>query len=116
MIPGVYALSSGGLTPPINLDTHQFQEILLTAGQSLFAVALLVDLRLHVREAFWLLVLFLAQLLSPLYDAQLEALLGLPHDPLRLHFFYAKVYIVLAVVLLLRNWRKVRDLRLGFKV
>ncbi|WP_302548997.1 sodium:calcium antiporter [uncultured Desulfovibrio sp.] len=116
MIPGVYALSSGGLTPPINLDTHQFQEILLTAGQSLFAVALLVDLRLHVREAFWLLVLFLAQRLSPLYDAQLEALLGLPHDPLRLHFFYAKVYIVLAVVLLLRNWRKVRDLRLGFKV
>ena len=87
LIPGVYAVSSGGLSPSINLDTHQFQEILLTAGQSIFAVALLLDLRLHVREAFWLLVLFAAQLLSPLYDAQLEAMLGLAHDPLRLHYF-----------------------------
>lgn len=116
MIPGVYAVSSGGLSPSINLDTHQFQEILLTAGQSIFAVALLLDLRLHVREAFWLLVLFTAQLLSPLYDVQLEAMLGLPHDPLRLHYFYAQVYLALAAVLMLRNWRKVWQLRLGFKV
>ena len=68
MIPGVYAASFGSLSPSINLDTHQFQEILLTAGQSLFAVALLVDLRLQVREAVWLLVLFAAQLLSPMAD------------------------------------------------
>ena len=116
MIPGVYAVSSGGLSPSINLDTHQFQEILLTAGQSIFAVALLLDLRLHVREAFWLLVLFAAQLLSPLYDAQLEAMLGLPHDPLRLHYFYAQVYLALAAILMIKNWRKVWQLRLGFKV
>lgn len=116
MIPGVYAASSGSLNPPINLDNHQLQEILLTAGQSLFAVALLTDLRLHVREAFWLLILFAAQLLSPLYDAQLEALLGLPHDPLRLHSFYAQVYLALAGILLLKNWRNVWKLRQGFKV
>ena len=116
MIPGVYAASFGSLSPSINLDTHQFQEILLTAGQSLFAVALLVDLRLQVREAVWLLVLFAAQLLSPMYDAQLEALLGLAHDPLRLHFFFAQVYLVLAAVLLLRNWRGLLRLREGFKV
>ena len=116
MIPGVYAASYGSLSPSINLDTHQFQEILLTAGQSLFAVALLVDLRLQVREAVWLLVLFAAQLLSPMYDVQLEALLGLAHDPLRLHYFFAQVYLVLAAVLLLRNWRGVLRLREGFKV
>ena len=116
MIPGVYAVSSGGLTPAINLDTHQFQEILLTAGQSLFAVALLLDLRLHVREAIWLLLLFSLQLLSPLYDVQLEAALGQPHDPLRLHLFYAKVYLVLAAVLLIKNWRQAWDLRKGFKI
>ena len=116
MIPGVYAVSSGGLSPSINLDSHQFQEILLTAGQSIFAVALLLDLRLHVREAFWLLLLFTAQLLSPLYDAQLEAMLGLPHDPLRLHHFYAQTYLALAAALLLKNWRKVWRLRLGFRV
>ena len=116
MIPGVYAASSGSISPSINLDTHQFQEILLTAGQSLFAVALLVDLRLQVREAVWLLVLFAAQLLSPMYDVQLEALLGLAHDPLRLHSFFAQVYLVLAAVLLLRNWRGLLRLREGFKV
>ena len=116
MIPGVYAASSGGFSPSINLDTHQFQEILLTAGQSLFAVALLLDLRLHVREAIWLLLLFSLQLLSPLYDVQLETMLGQPHDPLRLHFFYAKVYLVLAAVLLIKNWRQAWDLRKGFKV
>lgn len=116
MIPGVYAASSGSISPSINLDTHQFQEILLTAGQSLFAVALLVDLRLHVREALWLFILFAAQLLSPLYDTQVEALLGLAHDPLRLHYFFAQVYLVLAAVLLLRNWRGLLRLREGFKV
>lgn len=116
MIPGVYAVSSGGLSPSINLDSHQFQEILLTAGQSIFAVALLLDLRLSMREALWLLILFAAQLFSPLYDAQLEAMLGLPHDPLRLHYFFAQVYLALAAVLLLKNWRKVWKLRLGFKV
>ncbi|MFT3957505.1 MAG: sodium:calcium antiporter [Desulfovibrio sp.] len=116
MIPGVYAASSGSISPSINLDTHQFQEILLTAGQSLFAVALLVDLRLRVREALWLFILFAAQLLSPLYDVQIEALLGLAHDPLRLHYFFAQVYLVLAAVLLLRNWRGLLRLREGFKV
>ena len=116
MIPGVYAASFGSLSPSINLDSHQFQEILLTAGQSLFAVALLVDLRLQVREAVWLLVLFAAQLLSPMYDVQIEALLGLAHDPLRLHSFFAQVYLVLAAVLLLRNWRGLLRLREGFKV
>ena len=100
MIPGVYAVSSGGTTP-INLDPHQFQEIFLTAGQSIFAVALLLDLRLGLREAAALLVFFLAQLFSPFYDVQLEALLGLPHDPLRLHNFYAWTYLILAGLLLL---------------
>ena len=66
MIPGCYALSSGSLTPGIPLDAHQLQEILLTAAQSIFAVALLLDLKLHVREASWLLLLFVAQLLAPL--------------------------------------------------
>ncbi len=116
MIPGVYALSSGSFSPPINLDTHQFQEILLTAGQSLFALALLLDLRLGLREAAALLMLFTAQLLSPIYDAALESMLGLAHDPLRLHNFYAWLYILLAAILFAKNRRKAWDLRLGLKV
>ncbi len=63
-----------------------------------------------------LLALFVAQFLSPIYDAQLEALLGLPHDPLRLHDFYAYVYLILAALLLVRQRRLVWELRHGFKV
>lgn len=115
MIPGVYAVSSGGISP-MHLDSHQFEEILLTAGQSLFAVALLSDLRIAVQGASWLLIFFAAQLLSPLYDAQLEALLGLAHDPLRLHAWFAWLYLFLAVVLLFRSRRHVWTLRFGLKV
>ncbi|MBQ9405516.1 MAG: sodium:calcium antiporter [Desulfovibrio sp.] len=116
MIPAVYAASSGAFFPSISLDSHQFQEILLTAAQSLFAVALLTDLRLHMREAIWLLLLFCGQLLSPLYDTQLEALLGLPHDPLRLHGLFAQVYIAAGILLICKNWRAAAALRCGFKV
>ncbi|MDR2745294.1 MAG: sodium:calcium antiporter, partial [Desulfovibrio sp.] len=115
MIPGVYAVSSGGLSS-MNLDSHQLQEILLTAGQSIFAVVLLADLRLSVREAFWLLLFFAAQLFSPLYDRQIEVLLGLPHNPLRLHALYAWLYLGLAAFLLLKNRRLVWKLRSGFRV
>ena len=59
---------------------------------------------------------FLAQLFSPFYDVQLEALLGLPHDPLRLHNVYAWTYLILAGLLLLRHWRLVAELRYGFHV
>ncbi|MDR1777460.1 MAG: sodium:calcium antiporter [Desulfovibrio sp.] len=115
MIPGVYAVSSGGLTP-MHLDSHQLQEILLTAGQSIFAVLLLVDLRLSVREAVWLFTLFVAQFLSPLYDSHLEILLGLPHNPLRMHAFYAWVYLGLAALALFKHRQNVAKLRFGFKV
>lgn len=105
MIPAVYAASFGSLWPPINLDSHQFQEIFLTAAQSVFAVALLVDMRLSSREALALLILFLLQLFSPLYDAQLTTMLNLEPDPLRMHNFFAWLYVALAAILLMRNWR-----------
>lgn len=115
MIPGVYALSSGSLAKPIPLDGHQLQEILLTAGQSLFAVALLLDLRLTKREAWVLLILFTAQLASPFYESALAAVLGVPATQLRLHFFYANVYLALALLLLLAQYKKVWRLRSGFR-
>lgn len=105
MIPGVYAVSSGALYPPINLDSHQLTEILLTAAQSIFAVVLLANLRLGLCEAAALLGLFVLQLLSPLYETQLAHLLNLTPDPLRMHNFFAMVYFALAAILLLRNWR-----------
>lgn len=110
MIPGVYAVSLGSLFPPINLDSHQLQEILLTAAQSIFAVVLILDLRLGIREAFALLVLFLLQLLSPLYEIALESQFGLSHDPLRLHNYFSVIYLALAAILLVKRWRNAKEL------
>lgn len=114
MIPGVYAVSSGSIVP-INLDMHQFSEIFLTAAQSIFAVALLLNLKLSAREGWILLILFLAQLLSPFYDVQLEAALGLPHDPLRLHNCFAWLYLMLACIIFAYQWRMAKLLYKGFK-
>src|SRR5262249_61498549 len=47
MLPLVYAVSLGALEP-LPLDGRQRDEVLLTAAQSLFAVMLLLDLRLSL--------------------------------------------------------------------
>ncbi len=59
-LPVAYALSKGGLTP-LPLDARQNEELLLTAAQSLFALAVLLSLSISLKEAAALAVLFLAQ-------------------------------------------------------
>ncbi len=61
-IPLVYAIS-GGVIEPFVLDNKQYQEILLTAAQSLFAVLIMMNLRFSKTEGYILLVLFLAQMI-----------------------------------------------------
>ncbi len=61
-IPLVYAVS-GGAIKPFPLDHTQVDELVLTAAQSLFAVAVLVNMRMSARDGTLLLVLFLAQLI-----------------------------------------------------
>ena len=60
MIPVVYAFGAGRLTG-FPLDARQHEEFFLTAAQSLFAVALLLRLRLSLASAITLLALFLVQ-------------------------------------------------------
>lgn len=115
MIPACYALSSGS-TVPMAMDTHQFVEIFLTAAQSLFALVLLLNLHLGIMEAVVLFLLFCGQFLSPVYEPAFEALLALPHDPLRLHRFFAYTYFALGVICLIPQWRDLLRLRKGFFV
>jgi cation:H+ antiporter len=61
-LPIVFAIASasvGGLP----IDTHQREELLLTAAQSFFALAVLVSLSISTREAILLFTLFWAQFL-----------------------------------------------------
>lgn len=88
-IPLVYAIS-GQAIKPFALDTLQKNELYLTAAQSLFAVAILISLKLDKKRGALLLVLFLAQLIFK--EIRLEV---------------AAIYIVLAVFFFVMNRRKI---------
>ena len=64
MLPLVYSFGIGAPTS-LPLDQRQQDEILLTAAQSLFAVALLLDLRLSLVGAGALFGLFIVQMIFP---------------------------------------------------
>ena len=64
MLPLVYSFGIGAPTS-LPLDQRQEDEILLTAAQSLFAVALLLDLRLSLVGAGALFGLFAVQMVLP---------------------------------------------------
>jgi cation:H+ antiporter len=64
MLPLVYSVALGR-PEALPLDPRQREEVLLTAAQSLFAVALLLDLRLSLVGAGALFGLFVLQLVLP---------------------------------------------------
>ncbi len=110
MIPGVFALSSGQLVFPLPLDHHQFNEILLTAAQSLLAVVMLAALRLTIGHAVVLFVLFIGQLIAPVVVGALpgEQLLGMQADNIRQLF--TLMYFVSAAVMVLDRPRRLAGL------
>ncbi|AAB90982.1 MULTISPECIES: sodium:calcium antiporter [Archaeoglobus] len=60
----IYSISAFKLQS-LPLDARQSEEVLLTAAQSLFAVAILLDLKISWKEASALFLLFIVQLLFP---------------------------------------------------
>jgi cation:H+ antiporter len=87
----VFAIGGGeagpgsGFLNPLHMDSRQQEEVLLTAAQSLFDVAVIANLSISRWEAIGLLVLFLGQFSFP----QSEVRIG-----------FAVTYIVLAVALI----------------
>lgn len=61
MLPLVFNISAGHVGP-MTLDARQSEEIALTAAQSLFGLALLMNLEFALMEALALAVLFLTQI------------------------------------------------------
>jgi cation:H+ antiporter len=96
MLPVVYAVSAGKFGPMV-MDDRQMEELLLTAAQSLFAVAVLANLSFSLSEALLIFVLFTAQLLIP--------------DP-RFRYYFSYLYIVLTIGLIIVK-RDSRDSVLG---
>ena len=99
-LPIVFALTHVGLDG-LPVDAEQRYELLITAAQSLLAIALLVTLRLTVRSALLLLTLFMVQLLASVLGSD------------RVHevtiLAMSGVYLALAVVLLALRRRAVAE-------
>ena len=95
-LPIVFAISSGGFSG-LPIEAAQREELLLTAAQSLLAVALLVGLTLTLRAAILLLTLFFTQfVLSAVVPAGWRG---------RELTVLSIVYLVLALVVLIRKRR-----------
>lgn len=93
-LPLVFALAAGSLNG-LPIDLEQREELLLTATQSLFAVALLVTLSITVAGALSLVGLFALQFV-------LAAVLSGPAQDLEL-LIVSAIYVVLAVGLFVRR-------------
>ncbi len=99
-LPLAFAISGGSLEP-LNFDVRQEEEVFLTAAQSLFAVAIFVNLRLSYREAFLLAALFVTQLFF--FDTTIRLVYGF-------------LYLLLALLMFVRDipampglWRAARE-------
>jgi cation:H+ antiporter len=86
-LPLAFAISGGSLEP-LDFDARQAEEVFLTAAQSLFAVAIFVNLRLSHREAILLAALFITQLFF--FDTTIR--LG-----------YGSLYLLLALLMFVRD-------------
>lgn len=88
-LPIVYSISLGA-PGALHLDARQSEEILLTAAQSAFGVAILVNLRISVVEAAALFILFTTQL----FFTDLTA-----------RTWFAGAYLVLTILVAVRERR-----------
>ena len=99
ILPLVFAISAGTWSG-LPMDTTQREEILLTAAQSVFAVALVIDGRLTRAGAWWLLLLF---------GGQFSLAWTLPEDTRGVErLTFAAAYLALGLFLLARRRRHLR--------
>ena len=106
-LPIVFAIASGSLHG-LPIAGTQREEILLTAAQSLFAVAMLVNLRMSLAEAGWIFALFAAQFTASAFVP--ESL----HDEVLL--INSAIYLIVGLMLLARHRGEMRHLvRDGFR-
>lgn len=103
MIPGVYAVSSGTLRHPIPMGRFQIAEILLTAAQSLLALFMIANLRLSIRYALVLLVLFCAQFFSPSLVHFLPGGTFMGLEGTQMHNVFSLLYIIGAIMMLVEH-------------
>ncbi|GAB3319214.1 sodium:calcium antiporter [Haloplanus salinarum] len=103
----VYSLALGqyGALP---FDQKQSGEIWLTAAQSFFAISLLINFEISVREAVVLLVLFLSQVLSEFL--LIRGVLVIPISDYELLLVFTGIYLVLGTGLFVARRRALKGI------
>ena len=103
----VYSIALGqyGALP---FDQKQSAEIWLTAAQSFFAISLLINFEISVREAVMLLVLFLSQVISEFLI--IREVLVLPISDYELLLAFTGVYLLLGTGLFVSRRRALRSI------
>jgi cation:H+ antiporter len=106
----VYSIALGtvGTLP---FDEKQVAEIWITAGQSLFAIALLIDFEISLREAFALFSLFISQVFIEFYILKLSGLAPAAAEELSIQVLlaYTAVYLVAAAALFVLRRNALKD-------
>ena len=92
----VYSIASGGLVD-LPLDDRQTEELFLTSAQSLFALAIIANFDMTVKEAGILLVTFLAQLLAQPLSQLLFPQVIFPQT--EVHVAFSLFYVVVGVAM-----------------
>jgi cation:H+ antiporter len=83
-IPLVYAISAGAWIP-LDLDSRQREELLLTSAQSIFAAIVISDFRFSVKEAMLLFCFFMGQFIFPTENER---------------YIFSGIYIIAAIVMI----------------
>ncbi|QLG28582.1 sodium:calcium antiporter [Halorarum halophilum] len=105
----VYSISLGSYGV-LEFDPKQAAEIWLTAAQSFFALAILINFRISVREAVVLLVLFLSQVVIEFVFIRTYPEALAEQYSIYLLLAYTAVYVVATLGLLTRRRQELREI------
>jgi cation:H+ antiporter len=105
----VYSIASGSVGT-LSFDQKQAAEIWITAAQSFFALGVLVNFEIDVRESLTLLVLFVSQVVSEFVVLQTVSEPAASSISLTLLYVYTAIYVLLGVWLFARRRDSVRFL------
>ena len=105
----VYSIAAGHIGG-LPISSKQVAEIWITAAQSFFALAILSDFEISIREAIMLFVLFISQVLAEFYVIQTYTDPAETNISILILYAYTVVYMGLGVALFVRHRESLREL------
>ncbi|MXR50687.1 sodium:calcium antiporter [Halovenus sp. WSH3] len=105
----VYSISAGEIGT-LSFDPKQSAEIWITAAQSFFAIAILLNFEISLREALTLLILFSSQVLAEFYIIQTYSEPALTSNSKLVLYAYTGVYAAIALLLFVKRRRSLKTI------